>query len=668
MTTLLMEMCIATAASSLTSLADSVVVYAATNGSNLAIRECTAETTFSTGDPTRDVIDVNLQNTPAADYLRSGQTEFRECVRSRPVLALGDNGFTQAVIDYAAGNLAAGFPYTDVRVNEVCRHHVRRCFALTNGSPSSASGTAMYNLTITYHGQAYDYPIHMEHCPYHYDHSWADASKPALLRRCLLNETVMGIEFHAAVQQAEGTPGLIARDGRYAWAAVGVCSKQNHVCSAIPEYNEPLSPGCQEVLPKCRAALKHLDAMMIRADPDEQQCNNFALKSMRGYFHDFQTADIEGSILWELHMPFNNGLCRWGQYVNALSDATGCDPGSIIAMAGQLSYKACGIDMWAEGGEGRLTPMHVGRGYECKANFNPNIDYTDAQGNVHRQEQYDDLELSANATAMENFWWALNGHYNPITAQLFYATQAWAITHAVGRVTCPITGQVSKDGTNPHEKKRVEIRPGFFTSSVRDPKTKGMANLQRSYVRAMEFLRDTQCDETTTAERDRCLDEISKYERPFPNAGPAVSAPCARKPTGAVRRGIVNDTNLNTLGGTCGMPQHFHGSITVRVPGDFQQVGSRFVDVVESMPMNMRVHMHMHRGMHLYMHRSALAGLIRWRTRRCRLARARPHAQTRHFGQCRIGSTPMSDTGAATPQKYYRSMQLIRAARIASSS
>eukprot|EP00966_Prymnesium_polylepis_P085935 1988777-Prymnesium_polylepis.1 len=51
---------------------------------------------------------------------------------------------------------------------------------------------------------------------------------------------------------------------------------------------------------------------------------------MRGFFHDFETADIEGSILWELHMGFNGGLCRWGQYVNALSDATGCDPGSII--------------------------------------------------------------------------------------------------------------------------------------------------------------------------------------------------------------------------------------------------------------------------------------------------------------------------------------------------
>eukprot|EP00966_Prymnesium_polylepis_P289835 6694840-Prymnesium_polylepis.1 len=32
--------------------------------------------------------------------------------------------------------------------------------------------------------------------------------------------------------------------------------------------------------------------------------------------------------------------------------------------------------------------------------------------------------VSSNATAMEMFWWRLNGHYNPQTAQLFYATQA----------------------------------------------------------------------------------------------------------------------------------------------------------------------------------------------------------------------------------------------------
>ena len=58
--------------------------------------------------------------------------------------------------------------------------------------------------------------------------------------------------------------------------------KQQHVCNSIPEYSNALSAGCQTVLPKCRAALKHLVLMLLRDDPDEQQCNNFALKSMRG--------------------------------------------------------------------------------------------------------------------------------------------------------------------------------------------------------------------------------------------------------------------------------------------------------------------------------------------------------------------------------------------------
>lgn len=68
--------------------------------------------------------------------------------------------------------------------------------------------------------------------------------------------------------------------------------------------------------------------------------------------------------------------------INALSDATGCDPGSIIAMAGEMGFRACGIDLWAEGGEGRLSPLQIGRGYECRASFNPNIDEVDESGQV----------------------------------------------------------------------------------------------------------------------------------------------------------------------------------------------------------------------------------------------------------------------------------------------
>lgn len=83
-------------------------------------------------------------------------------------------------------------------------------------------------------------------------------------------------------------------------------------------------------------------------------------------------------------MGFNKGMCKWSQYINALSDVTGCDPGSIIAIAGQLGFKACGVDIYNEGGEGRYTPTQIGRGYECKANFNPLLDKLNEQtGQVH---------------------------------------------------------------------------------------------------------------------------------------------------------------------------------------------------------------------------------------------------------------------------------------------
>ena len=46
-------------------------------------------------------------------------------------------------------------------------------------------------------------------------------------------------------------------------------------------------------------------------------------------------------------------------------------------------------------------------------------------GKMQRKHAFDDIEVSSNPKAMEDFWWALGGHYNPQTAQLFYATQAW---------------------------------------------------------------------------------------------------------------------------------------------------------------------------------------------------------------------------------------------------
>jgi hypothetical protein len=110
------------------------------------------------------------------------------------------------------------------------------------------------------------------------------------------------------------------------------------VCNAIPE-NQPLSTGCRAVVPKCRSALKHLKLMLLRDNLDEQQCNNFALKSLRGFFHDFMTSDIEGSILWELDKEFNKG-CTPCARLHAHARRT--LPSPRAARAAVRSDDACG--------------------------------------------------------------------------------------------------------------------------------------------------------------------------------------------------------------------------------------------------------------------------------------------------------------------------------------
>lgn len=84
------------------------------------------------------------------------------------------------------------------------------------------------------------------------------------------------------------------------------CSTQYRICSNIPD-NQPLDTGCTQTLGKCRAALRHLHVMLFRGDDSEQQCNNFALKSIRGFFHDQMSSEIDGSILFEMNAPLNLG-------------------------------------------------------------------------------------------------------------------------------------------------------------------------------------------------------------------------------------------------------------------------------------------------------------------------------------------------------------------------
>ena len=102
-------------------------------------------------------------------------------------------------------------------------------------------------------------------------------------------------------------------------------------------YGDQQTTQCNVVWSQCQRAFRHLHLMMYNATKTSQGvCNNFARKAVRAWFHDLITGGVDGSLLSEQHMGMNFGLCRFSQYVNALSDATGCDPGGIVAMAGFL--------------------------------------------------------------------------------------------------------------------------------------------------------------------------------------------------------------------------------------------------------------------------------------------------------------------------------------------
>ena len=129
-----------------------------------------------------------------------------------------------------------------------------------------------------------------------------------------------------------------------------LCNLHKDVCKAVREHQDN-SAECDLLFGSCQSALRHLHRMMFSQSPgmtEPQVCNNFARKSIRGFFHDFMSHGIDGSILSECNISINFGLCRWTQYVNVLSDETGCDPGSIIAMAGELGYEACGVPIWEQ--------------------------------------------------------------------------------------------------------------------------------------------------------------------------------------------------------------------------------------------------------------------------------------------------------------------------------
>merc|ERR1712100_4204 len=108
-----------------------------------------------------------------------------------------------------------------------------------------------------------------------------------------------------------------------------MCRHHIQICKAIREY-QGNSLACDTFYGKCQQAAKHLHKMMFKENANDQICNNFALKSVRGFFHDQMSSAPEGSVLHENDLEMNTGLCVWSQYIAVLSDETGCDPGTII--------------------------------------------------------------------------------------------------------------------------------------------------------------------------------------------------------------------------------------------------------------------------------------------------------------------------------------------------
>ena len=104
---------------------------------------------------------------------------------------------------------------------------------------------------------------------------------------------------------------------------------------------------------------------------------------------------IDGSILSEHDISINFGLCRWAQYVNVLSDATTCDPGSVIAMAGMLGYEACGVPIWDQ--DVAVKPfVHLGRAYTCGQNLDGEM-FDEATR--QRKDQFSDTQARLSPTS-----------------------------------------------------------------------------------------------------------------------------------------------------------------------------------------------------------------------------------------------------------------------------
>ena len=340
-----------------------------------------------------------------------------------------------------------------------------------------------------------------------------------------------------------------------------MCTLQRQVCESTIT-NHDYSSQCVNTFQNCQQALRHLYIMMFNDDPQqEQKCNNFARKSVRAFFHDYMSNGIDGSLLSENDIGMNVGLCRYNQYINVLSDETQCDPGSIIAMSGILGYMACGVELFDVDIDVKPA-VRINRPYTCQSNTDPNTNpLFDDQG--ERKLQFSDAQLSSNATAMEEFWYAANEyHHGRPDGEIEYSGEAAASAHAIGRVTC------APDGTSHNGYDASQYKLGFFHKSMSTEqeleeqygnlwfmKSKTQ-NVHRLYQQAVDKMSSTQC---------KYNEENDTYEPP--------------NEEGIRENTNDGETNINTEGGLCGMPTQFLG--TVRT-GGLHRV-PRWVSIVQDM-------------------------------------------------------------------------------------
>jgi hypothetical protein len=132
--------------------------------------------------------------------------------------------------------------------------------------------------------------------------------------------------------------------------------------------------------------------------------------------------------------------------------------------------------------------MTLNRGYACERNINPALSETDTH---ERKEHFHDLIVSANSSAMENFWYTVNRHSHCPTepcvdGETEYAGEATAAAHAIGRVTCPVTSHSFTGVPDP------TIRLGFFHKPRGDAVT---GTVQEKFSQAINKIKATQCDD-----------------------------------------------------------------------------------------------------------------------------------------------------------------------------